>query len=255
MRVIDAIRVFIVLLLAGIIFTVPIAIGWLVPMHYRRVIFCLPWFIWARCVCIVCRIDLRVKGREYIQKDSHRGRIFICNHQSALDIPLLVAVYPLPFLTKKENLYIPFIGLAGLLAGSIAFNRDSSGERRRILDKIVDRAKRHTSLYVFPEGTRSKTGDLQKKVFPALLRMAWRAGLEVVPIAMHGSYVVIGYKPNYNGYYPVAMEIGAPIKASDFTNDKEFAEHCWQQVIKQHTNVAAEVNALQTIDPSIVSVL
>ena len=54
------------------------------------------------------------------------------------------------------------------------------------MEQIVDRASRHTSLYIFPEGTRSRTGQLQPRVFPALLRSAWRAGIDVVPIALHG---------------------------------------------------------------------
>jgi 1-acyl-sn-glycerol-3-phosphate acyltransferase len=141
-------------------------------------------------------------------------------------------------------LYLPFIGLAGLLAGSIAFNRDSSSERRQVLEKIVDRAKRHTALYVFPEGTRSKTGEIKEKISLALLRMAWRSGLEVVPIALHGSYLVVGHKAQAaNGRYPVFIEIGEPIPANSFESEKVFADHCWKQVVKQHDKVVTEFRA------------
>ncbi|MBK7992204.1 MAG: 1-acyl-sn-glycerol-3-phosphate acyltransferase [Blastocatellia bacterium] len=247
MRPIDVIRIILVGILAAIVFTPPILVGWTVPMLHRRKIFYFPWLIFARGTCAICRIDMHVKGKEHIKRDSYLGKLYISNHQSALDITLLVANYPLPFLTKKENLYLPFIGLAGLLAGSIAFDRDSGSERRKVLEKIVDRAKNHTALYIFPEGTRSKTGELQKKVFPALLRMAWRAGLEVVPIALHGSYLVVGHKAPPGGRYPVFIEIGEPIAANKFDNDKVFANYCWEQVIKQHESVSAEFAELEAV--------
>lgn len=240
MRLIDAFKIALIMIWAGLVFSLPIAIGWVVPMAHRRKIFYLPWLIWSRGACFICRIDLRVKGRENIKQGFHRGRLFICNHQSALDIPLLVSIFPLPFLTKRENLLIPFIGLAGMLAGSIAFNRDSSGERRRVLEKIVDRAARHTSLYIFPEGTRSKDGELQQKVFPALLRMAWRAGINVVPIALHGSYMVVGHKAP-GTHYPIVVEVGTEIEAKEFATDRAFADHCWQKVIAQHNAIRGEI--------------
>lgn len=241
MRPIDVVRVILVGILGAIVFTIPILIGWVVPMGHRRKIFYLPWLIFARGTCAICQVDMHVRGRDYIKAENFLGRLYISNHQSAIDIPLLVAIFPLPFLTKKENLYLPFIGLAGLLAGSIAFNRDSNSERRQVLEKIVERAKQHTALYVFPEGTRSKTGEIKEKISFALLRMAWRYGLEVVPIALHGSYLVVGHKAQAaNGRYPVFIEIGEPIAASAFQNEKVFAQHCWQQVVKQHENVLAE---------------
>ncbi|MBI4850557.1 MAG: 1-acyl-sn-glycerol-3-phosphate acyltransferase [Acidobacteria bacterium] len=241
MRPIDVVRIILVGILGAIVFTFPIMIGWVVSMEHRRKIFYLPWLIFARGTCAICQVDMHVRGQEYIKPENYLGRLYISNHQSAIDIPLLVAIFPLPFLTKKENLYLPFIGLAGLLAGSIAFNRDSSSERRQVLEKIVDRAKRHTALYVFPEGTRSKTGEIKEKISFALLRMAWRYGLEVVPIALHGSYLVVGHKAQAaNGRYPVFIEIGEPILASKFDSDKAFAQHCWKQVLKQHETVLGE---------------
>src|SRR5438105_15566997 len=121
MRLVDAGRAVIAITWAGIVFTLPIAIGWMMPMGWRRQIFYLPWLIFAKGVCFVCRVDLNLRGRENIKPGFQRGHLFICNHQSALDIPLLVSFYPIPFLTKRENLFIPFVGLAGLLAGSVSF--------------------------------------------------------------------------------------------------------------------------------------
>jgi 1-acyl-sn-glycerol-3-phosphate acyltransferase len=241
MRPIDFVRILFVGILGAIVFTIPILIGWVVPIKHRRKIFYLPWLVFARGACAICQVDMHVKGRDYIKPENYLNRLYISNHQSAIDIPLLVAIFPLPFLTKKENLYLPFIGLAGLLAGSIAFNRDSGSERRQVLEKIVNRAKNDTALYVFPEGTRSKTGEIKEKISYALLRMAWREGLEVVPIALHGSYLVVGHKAQVaNGRYPVFVEIGEPVAASAFQNEKVFAQHCWQQVLKQHESVLGE---------------
>jgi 1-acyl-sn-glycerol-3-phosphate acyltransferase len=240
MRVVDALRIAVGFFLAVVTFTVPIAIGWMVPMAWRRAIFYLPWLVFARGICIIFRIERQISGCEQIKPGFHRRRLFICNHQSALDIPLLVSIYPLPFLTKRENLYIPFLGLAGLLAGSVSFNRKNAGERRRVLQKIIDRVSRHTSLYIFPEGTRSRTGEIQQRIFPALLRAAWRAGIDVVPIAIDGSLQVIGHRPPAGRRYPVAIKIGPVIEAGRFSDDRAFADHCWQQVVSQFRSLRSE---------------
>ncbi|MBL8152298.1 MAG: 1-acyl-sn-glycerol-3-phosphate acyltransferase, partial [Blastocatellia bacterium] len=185
MRFIDAVRVFLGFWLAALIFTFPILVGWLFPIQKRRLIFYTPWLLFSKGVCLIFRIKLDVEGLENLKPGFEKNHLFICNHQSALDIPLLVSQYPIPFLTKKQNLIIPFLGLAGVLAGSIAFDRDKMGERRRVLREIVERVKEHTSLYIFPEGTRSRNGEIQERIYPALLRIAWKSGIDVIPIALH----------------------------------------------------------------------
>jgi 1-acyl-sn-glycerol-3-phosphate acyltransferase len=243
MRLVDTVKIFIGFWLAVVVFSLPITFGWIAPISYRRVIFYLPWLIFARGVCEIFRIERRISGLENIKPGFHRRHLFICNHQSALDIPLLVSIYPLPFLTKRENLFIPFVGLAGLLAGSISFDRKNVGDRRRVIKRIVDRAARHTSLYIFPEGTRSRTGEIQQRIYPALLRAAWRSGIDVVPIAVEGSIMVVNHRPPAVrwGRYPVAIKIGPAVEASCFTDDRTFAEYCWQQVVNQHTTLKSEL--------------
>jgi 1-acyl-sn-glycerol-3-phosphate acyltransferase len=242
MRPVDALRIVLGFCLAIVAFILPIAVGWMTPMGWRRMLFYHPWLIFSLGVCMIFRIDRRISGRENIRAGFHRRRLFICNHQSALDIPILVSIFPIPFLTKSENLKIPFVGLAGLLAGSVSFNREKASDRRKVIQKIIDRVALHTSLYIFPEGTRSKTGEIQERIYPALLRAAWRANIDVVPIALDGSFWVIGHKqqPGNNGNYPVSINIGPAIEACQFDNDRAFADHCWQQVVIQFRTLRAE---------------
>lgn len=234
MRVIDAVRILVAFCLAVVIFVPPILLGILVPMRWRRYVFYLPWNIFSKLTCFIFRLQIHTVGRQYIKPGFERRHLFICNHQSALDIPILVSIFTIPFLTKRQNLWVPFIGVAALMAGCVAVNRESTSDRRRVIRRVIERIERVTSLYIFPEGTRSRTGSIQARVFPAVLRAAWRARIDVVPIALHGSYLVIGHKPQPNGLYPVYVRIGEVVRTSDFNTDKEFADYCWQRVIEMH---------------------
>lgn len=243
MRVIDAFRIFAGFCLSVLIFTPPILLGALVPMKWRRYVFYLPWNIFSKLVCFIFRLQISTVGRQYIERGFERRHLFICNHQSALDIPILVSIFTIPFLTKRQNLWVPFVGLAGLMAGCVTVDRESPSDRRRVIRRIIDRIDRVTSLYIFPEGTRSRTGDVQARVFPAVLRAAWRDHIDVVPIALHGSYLVIGHRPQPDGFYPVHVQIGEVVKTSDFTTDKEFADYCWQRVIELHSATRKSLEA------------
>lgn len=252
MRFIDAVRIFVGFCLAVLIFTPPILLGALVPMKWRRYVFYLPWNVFSKLVCFIFRLQIHTVGRQHIERGFERRHLFICNHQSALDIPILVSIFTIPFLTKRQNLWVPFVGLAGLMAGCVTVDRESSSDRRKVIKRIIERINKVTSLYIFPEGTRSRTGDVQARVFPAVLRAAWRERIDVIPIALHGSYLVIGHRPQPDGFYPVYVQIGKAVRTEDFATDKEFAEHCWQRVIELHSSTRKSFDA--QLAPSKLSV-
>ncbi|MDW8413247.1 MAG: lysophospholipid acyltransferase family protein [Acidobacteriota bacterium] len=212
-------------------------------MRCRRSIFYWPWKLFSVLVCLVFRLRVNVTGQENIRQGYEKRHLFICNHQSALDIPILVSVFTIPFLTKQQNLWIPFLGLAGLMAGSVTVDRSSNCDRLKAIKKVLDRIENITSLYVFPEGTRSRTGQPQKQIFQAVLRAAWRRRINVVPLGLHGSHLVIGHQPQTHSGYPVHIHIGKVVDTSNFPDDKVFAEHCWQQVLELHSKAKADLEA------------
>ncbi|MBI1752239.1 MAG: 1-acyl-sn-glycerol-3-phosphate acyltransferase [Acidobacteria bacterium] len=82
--------------------------------------------------------------------------LFVGNHLSYLDIPVLMSQVPLVFLGKEEVSRWPFFGAAGRRAGMVFVRRDSDGSRRQALKAVAEcLGTRGMSLGLFPSGTTS----------------------------------------------------------------------------------------------------
>lgn len=116
--------------------------------------------------------------------------VFMCNHQSLFDIPILFDVlwdYHMRFVAKESLFRIPIYGKALGNAGHISMNRENRRAAMRSLDEAVAAAKGGISPLIFPEGTRNP--DLSKlmdfKVGGMVL--ALKCGLPVAPLVMEGT--------------------------------------------------------------------
>ena len=148
--------------------------------------------MFANCVAWFCDVPFSLGGWERMPEAIREGRqpvIFMSNHESQLDPPYLVAALPLPavYIGKSELKYVPFIGWAGWAAGVIFINR---GDREKAIQSIKDAARQirgGKNVVIFPEGTRSRTGELLhfKKGGFAL---ALDAGVPIVPMATVGGF-------------------------------------------------------------------
>ncbi|HOP85535.1 MAG TPA: lysophospholipid acyltransferase family protein [Syntrophorhabdaceae bacterium] len=141
---------------------------------------------WARIHLYVSGIKVMIKGIENIPETPC---IFMCNHQSALDIYSLLAKMPISFrwVAKRQLFSIPFFGWAMKKAGYISLDRENPREAIKAIEVAGKKIKDGTNLVVFPEGTRSKDGMLlpfKKGVFT----LAVRAGVPVVPVGIKGTY-------------------------------------------------------------------
>jgi len=142
---------------------------------------------WGRHCLTVAGLRLKVNGSENIPRD--QPAIYVCNHQSNFDIPILYAGLPIQFrwMAKKELFDIPVFGLAMKRCGYIPIDRS---DRRKAMHSLADAAERikgGTSVIVFPEGTRSPDGRLQEFKKGALV-IAAKAQVPVVPVAIDGSH-------------------------------------------------------------------
>jgi 1-acyl-sn-glycerol-3-phosphate acyltransferase len=141
---------------------------------------------WSRSGLRFLRISVDVDG---VEKVPNGGCAYACNHQSLLDTLLLGATLPGDFkwAVKSSLLAIPFLGWHLRLSGHVRVDR---GADRRAAVSTVNRFAKVLAegkpLVVFPEGTRSKDGRV--KAFRAgLFYAAVRAGVPVVPVALHGT--------------------------------------------------------------------
>ena len=132
----------------------------------------------------------RVEGLENIEKD--KPYVVVINHQSMVDIMMLYLV-PMTFrwVSKREVYRIPFIGRFLMLHGDITIDRKQGSKAMR---KVMEQGKmwldRGVSVAMFPEGTRSKDGDIHRFKAGAFA-LAKDAGVAILPVIMDGSSTLI----------------------------------------------------------------
>jgi 1-acyl-sn-glycerol-3-phosphate acyltransferase len=146
-------------------------------------------------------------------QDGSQPAIFVGNHASLFDPPLLISTLPchLAFLAKRELFKLPFLGWVMTMAGFIPIDR---GNRSRALGSMQDAAslvRNGRCLAVFPEGTRSQNGSLlpfKKGGFA----IAAEAGVPVVPFAIQGGVEIVpkGTWRVAGGAYRIRM--GTPLE-------------------------------------------
>jgi 1-acyl-sn-glycerol-3-phosphate acyltransferase len=175
---------------------------------------------WAAEIAKNSAYDLEVVGREHLGGDGHARETFLVmsNHQSLYDIPVLFHVLGanLRMITKAELFKVPIFGPAIKHAGFISIDRSN---RERAIESL-DLAKRKISgglnVWIAPEGTRSKTGELlpfKKGGF----NLALEAGLRILPVTLRGTRDILPAKGTRSmAHAHVRATIHAPIDASAY---------------------------------------
>ncbi len=133
-------------------------------------------------------VRIEITGIDVVEK--HKSYIFMSNHLSFLDGPLLYFVIPQPIrvILKKEIFRIPIIGLGMKLVGFVPVDRKSIRGGKRSIDHAVRLMKeKGYSFLIFPEGTRSRTGKLQEFRRGGFF-LALASQSPIVPIAIQGTY-------------------------------------------------------------------
>ena len=133
-------------------------------------------------------IDLDATGLQRL--DRKTPYVFMCNHLSFLDAPLLVTVIgrPVRFIVKRFVFRIPVLGLGIRFAGYVPLDKEGVGEGRRRIARAVELIKtRGYSFLIYPEGTRSWEGTLLPFRRGGFF-LALEAGTPIVPVSVHGTY-------------------------------------------------------------------
>jgi len=175
------------------------------------------WVIrsWGRVTLFFTGVRVTVEGADRL--DRNGSYMLVSNHQSAIDPPLHAASLPVSvrFLAKAELFKFPIFGRAMRAVGMVETDRKAgiSGHRaiNRQIARVMDLGK---SLIVYPEGTRTKDGDL-RPFMKGAFRIAIDNNLPVVPLTVHGAFEAWppGSRICWGG--PVTLVVHEPILTDD----------------------------------------
>ena len=143
--------------------------------------------LWTWAILRAGGVKLKITGLEKL--DPRRPYIFMVNHQSNVDIPILVQSLPrfqLRWIAKRELLWVPFFGWAMWATKHITVDRANPLNAVKSLRRAKQRIAAGISVVVFPEGTRSRDGQVQRFKKGGFL-LAVESNTEIVPIAIKGS--------------------------------------------------------------------
>jgi 1-acyl-sn-glycerol-3-phosphate acyltransferase len=146
--------------------------------------------VWSWLILKTSGIRVRTEGLENLSKSG--TLIFCVNHQSAMDIPALFVGLPVQFrfLAKRSLFKIPFLGWHLRRSGHIPVDRDRPRQALKSLDRAAKMIREGSSVVLFPEGRRSRDGQLG--AFKAgSFYLAILAGVPIVPITLNGSRAVL----------------------------------------------------------------
>lgn len=166
---------------------------------------------WGRFCARLMGISVELSGTE--RYDPARNYLVVSNHAGMADIPLLLGSLPLNlrFVAKEELGKIPIFGLAIRQAGYIMIKRGQNKEALKSLFQAVEVLKSGRSVHIFPEGTRSETGDIRPFKRGAFL-VAEKAGTPVLPVTIVGSGTLTPKKSLKITKGNVKLVIGNPIE-------------------------------------------
>ena len=182
----------------------------------------------------------KVIGMENI--DPNKAYVMVLNHQSMVDI---LSIYNLPlvfkWVSKKEVYRIPIVGRLLWMHGDIVINRASAKEAMQLVhSKGMEWLKKGATVSIFPEGTRSKDGEIHNFKAGAFI-LAKDAGVPILPVVLDGTSTLARKSMMINWRNKITIKVLPPIPA------EEVAERSIKEVMAQvhadMTEALAEVRA------------
>jgi 1-acyl-sn-glycerol-3-phosphate acyltransferase len=156
----------------------------------RRPLFGMAKFA-LRLLALAAGLQVEVSGLEHI--DRKRVYVFMSNHLSFIDGPLLFLLIPQPVrvILKKQLFLIPVIGLVMSYVDFVSVDRRGARQGRRAIDRAAGliRQKKYSFL-IFPEGTRSRDGRLQPLKRGGFF-LAAQAGAPILPLSVEGTFALM----------------------------------------------------------------
>ena len=152
------------------------------------------------------------------KRDTSKPRVYAVTHASALDIPILYVNLPFQFriIFKSELLAYPFIGWHLKRSGQVCINQQNPAASIGAVKSALRSLRNGTPLVIFPEGGRTRDGEIQP-FLPGAFFLAIKAQADIVPIALLGTFDLLPMNTYHIKCQPLEMRVGAPISTAGFT--------------------------------------
>jgi 1-acyl-sn-glycerol-3-phosphate acyltransferase len=188
---------------------------------------CARW--WGRMVLRICGVTLEVSGDSRFHDTE--TYVFCVNHQSHMDIPVILAALPIPFrfAAKKELFNIPFLGWHLRRSGHIAIDRQNPHAAVKSFRGASERLRGGVSLVFFPEGGTSFDGSIKPFKGGGFV-LAGQAQAAVVPVTIRGSRAILLPKTQHVRGGLVEVILGAPIP-SEGRSPKELTARVREEIL------------------------
>jgi 1-acyl-sn-glycerol-3-phosphate acyltransferase len=178
----------------------------------------LHWFsrAWSWLIMKTIFSPVKVTGLEKI--DTSKPHVYAVNHASAMDIPFLYVYLPFQFriVFKKELLSYPVVGWQLKRSGQVCIDQQKPTNSIAAIRSAVKSLKAGMPLVIFPEGGRTPDGEI-KPFLPGALFLAIKAQVDIVPVALIGSYELLPMDTYHIKCRPLEMRVGEPISTTGLT--------------------------------------
>ncbi|VEB95422.1 1-acyl-sn-glycerol-3-phosphate acyltransferase [Cedecea lapagei] len=188
---------------------------------------------------------LRVETRLPAGAEHHPTAIYIGNHQNNYDMVTAANIVQPPTVTvgKKSLVWIPFFGQLYWLTGNLLIDRDNRAKAHSTISQVVEQIrKRKVSIWMFPEGTRSRgRGLLPFKT--GAFHAAIAAGVPIIPVCVSNTSHKIKLNRWNNGL--VIVEMLPPVDTSAYGKDqvRKLATDCRELMMAKIDELNQEVAA------------
>jgi 1-acyl-sn-glycerol-3-phosphate acyltransferase len=175
----------------------------------------LHWFstTWSWLIMKTIFSPVKVTGLDKI--DMSKPHVYAVNHASALDIPVLYANLPFQFRIafKKELLSYPVVGWQLKRSGQVCIDQQNPSHSISSIRAALKGLKAGLPLVIFPEGGRTPDGEIKPFLSGAFF-LAIKAQVDVVPIALVGTYELLPMNTYHIKSRPLEMRVGEPISTT-----------------------------------------
>ncbi len=168
---------------------------------------------WSRITCVLFLIRVKTEGKELI--DKNQSYVFLANHQGYFDIFLVYGYlgHNFKWMMKEYLRKIPFVGVACARSGHI-YVGDSIASIQRTVAQAQKTLRGGMSMVIFPEGTRTYTGEMGVFKRGAFM-LANEIGLPIVPITINGSFDIFSRKAKSVSFGTLSMKVHKPLTEED----------------------------------------